>query len=112
MPQVNGGFYVFPDFSNYRNLLEARKITTSAQMCSALLEETGVAMLPGTDFGHKEEELLARLAYVNFNGKLALENVSMLQNGNNSNDFMVKCCPEVVEGINALTEWFVRLSEK
>ncbi|MDD2636030.1 MAG: aminotransferase class I/II-fold pyridoxal phosphate-dependent enzyme [Bacteroidales bacterium] len=113
VPQVNGGFYLFPDFSYYRDLLETRKITTATEMCSALLEETGVAMLPGTDFGHKEEELLARLAYVNFDGQLALNNADMLQNGNNNiNKFMIKCCPEVVEGVAALTEWFIKLSEK
>ena len=109
VPQVNGGFYMFPDFSEYRDLLEIRGINTSAKMCAAILEETGVAMLPGTDFGHKENELLSRLAYVNFDGAEALKNADSLYNNNCTKDFMLECCPDVVEGIRALTGWFGRL---
>ncbi|MBN2779266.1 MAG: aminotransferase class I/II-fold pyridoxal phosphate-dependent enzyme [Bacteroidales bacterium] len=110
VPQVNGGFYMFPDFSEYRDLLEIRGINTSAKMCAAILEETGVAMLPGTDFGHKENELLARLAYVNFDGAKALKNADLLHSSNCTKDFMAECCPDVLEGIRALTGWFGRLS--
>ena len=42
-------------------------------MCRRLLEDTGVAILPGGDFGCSPEELTARLAYVDFNGKAAIE---------------------------------------
>ncbi len=38
-----------------------------------MLEEAGVAMLPGIDFGHQPDELVARMAYVDFDGRLVLE---------------------------------------
>jgi len=36
------------------------------------LEDTGVAILPGADFGRPPEELSARLAYVDFDGARSL----------------------------------------
>lgn len=64
-----GGFYLFPDFGSMRARLAQRGIKGSNTLCAALLEEAGVALLPGTAFGMPEEELVARLAYVNFDGK-------------------------------------------
>ena len=37
-----------------------------------MLEDTGVAILPGADFGRPPEELSARLAYVDFDGARSL----------------------------------------
>jgi aspartate aminotransferase len=67
-----GAFYLFPDFGNLREALAKKEITTSETLCNRLLEETGVAILPGTDFGRPPEELTARLAYVDFDGARAL----------------------------------------
>jgi aspartate aminotransferase len=39
-----GGFYLFPEFTN-------AKFSSSADMCKDILNETGVALLPGSDFG-------------------------------------------------------------
>ncbi len=63
-----GGFYLFPDFSPLKEPLRAKGIRTSRAMCEALLTQTGVAVLPGSDFGRPPEELTARLAYVDFDG--------------------------------------------
>ena len=67
-----GAFYLFADFGRHRERLAERGLTTSVGLCSALLEETGVAILPGSDFGRPPEELTARLAYVDFDGARAL----------------------------------------
>ncbi|MCB9647119.1 MAG: aminotransferase class I/II-fold pyridoxal phosphate-dependent enzyme [Deltaproteobacteria bacterium] len=67
-----GGFYLFPDFEPLRARLEARGIHSGAQLCLQMLDEVGVAMLPGEDFGRPAEELTARLAYVDFDGAKAL----------------------------------------
>ena len=67
-----GGFYLFPDFSAYRDTLKARGITTAAELTHALLEDTGVALLAGSAFGMPDTSLTARLAYVDFNGGSAL----------------------------------------
>ncbi|GAB2782367.1 pyridoxal phosphate-dependent aminotransferase [Halomonas shantousis] len=63
-----GGFYLFPDFEAHRDRLAARDITTSAQLTSRLLEELGVALLPGSAFGCAPDQLTVRLAYVDFDG--------------------------------------------
>jgi aspartate aminotransferase len=67
-----GGFYLFPDFQDFRARLAARGVTNSRQMTEALLDETGVSLLPGTAFGMPPESLSARLAYVDFDGAAAL----------------------------------------
>ncbi len=63
-----GAFYLFPDFSGGAERLRERGVTTSKELCSRLLEDTGVAILPGVNFGRPEDELTARIAYVDFDG--------------------------------------------
>jgi aspartate/methionine/tyrosine aminotransferase len=47
-----GGFYVWPDFSPLRALLaERRGVTTSADLARVLLDEHGIAVIPGSAFG-------------------------------------------------------------
>jgi aspartate aminotransferase len=67
-----GAFYLFPDLSPHATALRARGIASSRQLCERLLEETGVAILPGSAFGRPAGELTARLAYVDFDGAQAL----------------------------------------
>ena len=44
-----------------------------------LLEDTGVALLPGSVFGRPEDELTARFAYVDFDGAKALAAVEIFR---------------------------------
>lgn len=67
-----GGFYHFIDFTRLENKLHARDIMDSPSFCEALLQETGVAILPGEDFNRPPAELSARLSYVDFDGANAL----------------------------------------
>ena len=67
-----GGFYLFPNFEPQRKILRARSIATAPDLCRRLLQEAGVAMLPGSAFGRPEQELCGRLAYVDFDGAAAL----------------------------------------
>lgn len=63
-PSPDGGFYLFPNFSYYRASLEQRGsshfdnlsltlfyavsgIQTGYQLCDAILENTGITLLPG-----------------------------------------------------------------
>lgn len=71
--EPTGGFYLFPDFSNHTERLARLGIHTSQQLCSRLLEDTGVVLLPGDAFGMPPEHLCARLAYVEFDGRNALK---------------------------------------
>lgn len=70
-----GGFYIFIDFENYRDQLENKGITTGKELCDRILDDTGVAILPGIEFMRKEDELSARIAFIDFDGKSVLEDV-------------------------------------
>jgi aspartate aminotransferase len=100
---IKGGFYAFPVFEALQERLAARGITTSAELTRQLLEETGVATLPGSCFGRPDHELSLRLAYVDFNGSAAL---AALQAGETLYaSFLARHCSRVVEGIEAMAQW-------
>ena len=91
-----GAFYLMPEFKN-------KKYKTSSKLCEAILKETGVAMLPGSDFGFKSNKMLARLSYTDFNGVEFFKNVtncSMIDD-----DMIKKFAPNVVEGVSRLSNW-------
>ncbi len=103
-----GGFYLFPDFTLLQDRLHRRGIQTSALLCERLLEETGVAILPGVDFGRPAEELTARLAYVDFDGSAALEGARRIPRGQELDGrFVDRHCRSVVEAVRRLCEWLV-----
>jgi aspartate aminotransferase len=96
-----GAFYLFPDFEPLRARIEAKGIRTPEQLCSALLEDTGVAVLPGVDFGRPREELTIRLAYVDFDGAKAIANAS----ADLDEAWLRMHCPRVIEGIERIANW-------
>jgi aspartate aminotransferase len=101
-----GGFYLFPDFGPFRELLADRSIKTSAQLTARLLEDTGVAILPGSDFGRPKDELTARLAYVDFDGARALSFIENQPDDYVIDDaFVTANCPNVVEAIERIAKW-------
>ncbi|MBL4539037.1 MAG: aminotransferase class I/II-fold pyridoxal phosphate-dependent enzyme [Oceanicaulis sp.] len=100
---IRGGFYAFPNFDPLRGALNARGITTSTQLCEALLEDTGVATLPGSAFGRPESELSLRLAFVDFDGELALRALSEGETLDEA--FLNRHCSRVIEGIKAMAHW-------
>ena len=91
-----GGFYIFPEFKN-------AKFSTSAEMCKDILDKTGVALLPGSDFGLEKTRMIARLSYTDFNGEIFLKNTSGSKNLNT--DYLKKYAPNIVDGISKLKEW-------
>lgn len=102
----DGAFYLFPDFSPLREVLAPRGITTSAELCERLLDETGVAILPGSDFGRPPEELTARLAYVDFDGTRALAAAEGLPRDVPFDaSFLETRCAAVLEAITRITGW-------
>lgn len=102
----HGAFYLFPDFSPLRDIFFARGIRTSPQMCERLLAETGVAVLPGSDFGRPPEEFTSRLAYVDFNGGDALGAVEPVPMGQSLDDsFLRKHCGRVMEATDRMCNW-------
>jgi len=101
-----GGFYLFPDFSRFRKKLAVKGIQTSTQLCERLLNDTGVAFLPGIAFGRDSEELTARIAYVDFDGRKALSAVSECPPDQPLNDdFVHEHCGRVVEAMDRICNW-------
>ena len=91
-----GGFYLMPEFVT-------KKFNSSSEMCDAILKETGVALLPGSDFGFDEKKMLARLSFTDFDGKNFMEEC---KKGHNIDDHLIsKCAPKVVEGVLRLKKW-------
>ncbi|MFQ5448613.1 MAG: pyridoxal phosphate-dependent aminotransferase [Saprospiraceae bacterium] len=106
-PAPKGGFYLFPNFEHYRQTLAARDICTSEEFCERLLDETGVALLPSSDFGFPEEFLGARLSFVDFDGGAALKEAKALfaRNSISTLDAAQILAPRVVEGVQKMMEW-------
>ena len=73
-----GGFYLFPDFRRFSLALRAKGISSSLELGTRLLNETGVATIPGYSCGRNLSELTLRMAYVDFNGADALDAVEKL----------------------------------
>lgn len=105
-PDPHGGFYLFPDFSRYREKLNAKEIYDVQSMCARLLEETGVATLPGSEFGCSLFEYTLRLSYVNFNGHDAME---AAKHEEVNEDFINKHCPDTIKALNLIVNWFENL---
>ena len=91
-----GGFYLFPEFIN-------AKFSSSSEMCKDILKKTGVALLPGSDFGLDSKMMIARLSYTDFDGEIFLKNTSGSKNLDT--DDIKKYAPNIVDGISKLKEW-------
>ena len=101
-----GAFYLFLDAGSFADLLRERGIVTGHEMCERLLEDTGVAILPGSAFGRPEEELTARLAFVDFDGAKALAGVEALaQDEGLDMGFLQTHCPQVLEAVDRIGAW-------
>ncbi|ADE16234.1 aminotransferase class I and II [Nitrosococcus halophilus Nc 4] len=101
-----GAFYLFPNFDPLREQLCRRSMTNSEILCTRLLEETGVAILPGSVFGRPLDELSARLACVDFDGGKALAALEALPDTTEPNEaFLRTYCYPVVHGIERLCNW-------
>ena len=91
-----GGFYLFPEFTN-------AKFSSSSEMCKDILKKTGVALLPGSDFGLDSKKMFARLSYTDFNGANFLKNT--LGSKKLDNVDLKKNSPNIVDGVSLLKEW-------
>ena len=69
-----GAFYLFPDFRPFRRALRVQGIRSSLALGERLLQDTGVATIPGSSCGRHPSELTLRMAYVDFDGTHVLDN--------------------------------------
>jgi len=91
-----GGFYLMPEFAN-------KNFSTSGEMCKTILRDTGVTLLPGSDFGFSEKKMLARLSFTDFDGVSFMNYVKKNKtiDLNSINNF----APKIIEGTKRLREW-------
>jgi hypothetical protein len=88
--------------------LESIGIFTSEDLCTTLLEQEGIALLPGSDFGRKQEELTARLSFVDFDGEKALHFISEQPAFNDK--WMIEIAPRIVKAMEVLKRWISSLN--
>ena len=105
-PKPDGGFYLFCNFNKYASKLKKLGVTNSSQLVQKLLEDTGVALLPGSVFGRPENELTARLAYVDFDGAKALAAAETMPSYKTPDEgFLNTNCSNILEGIDLMCRW-------
>jgi aspartate aminotransferase len=92
----DGGFYLMPEFVN-------KNFSSSCEMCNDILVKTGVALLPGTDFGLPPEKMIARLSFTDFDGKKFMQNLK--NNTKVDENLLRKFAPKIVEGTKRLKGW-------
>ena len=101
-----GAFYLFPDFSPRTEALRARGITTSRALCERLLEDTGVAVLPGSEFGRSPGELTVRLSLVDFDGARAMAALEMQPMDSAVDEtFLREYCDRTVRAVERMVAW-------
>ncbi|PLX69872.1 MAG: aspartate aminotransferase [Denitrovibrio sp.] len=104
--EPKGGFYMFPNFENYREILKGKQISNSEQLCQRLLNDIGVAILPGTAFGRPLNELTARLSYVDFDGAKALSALETKpKDYEPDEEFIRQYCGNNIEAMEKTVEW-------
>ena len=91
-----GGFYLMHEFLN-------KKFNSSSEMCDNILKYTGVALLPGSDFGFEKSRMLARLSFTDFDGQKFMDQIKVGQiiDYNTINEF----APKIIEGVDKLKKW-------
>ncbi|HEU4364055.1 MAG TPA: aminotransferase class I/II-fold pyridoxal phosphate-dependent enzyme [Candidatus Krumholzibacteria bacterium] len=106
LPDPAGGFYLFPDFAPLAEKLSARGIRTSRALCEKLLEDTGVAALPGSEFGRPASELTVRIAYVDFDGARAHASLATVPRDTPvTEEFLRANCDRTLRAIDLMCEW-------
>ena len=72
-------------------------------MCNNILNETGVALLPGSDFGFNKYRMLVRLSFTDFDGE------NLMKEYEKKNFLDIKSienyAPKVTDGVNRLKKW-------
>ena len=91
-----GGFYLMPEFLN-------TTFKSSIEMCDNILKETGVALLPGSDFGFNKDKMLVRLSFTDFNGMEFMNNLN--SETKIDDDLIKKLAPKITEGVKRLKNW-------
>ncbi len=91
-----GGFYLMPEFLN-------KKFKSSSEMCNNIIKDTGVALLPGSDFGFDKSKMLVRFSFTDFDGHEFMKQIK--NNQEIESNHINKFAPKIVEGVEKLKKW-------
>jgi aspartate aminotransferase len=94
--EPQGGFYLMPEFLN-------NKFSTSSEMCDSILHNSGVALLPGSDFGFDKKKMLVRLSFTDFDGQKFMNGIK--DSEKIDIDKIKEFAPKIVEGVDKLKKW-------
>ena len=85
-----------PEFST-------KKFSSSEEMCKNIIDQTGVALLPGIDFGFAKERMIARLSFTDFDGSKFMKNFE--KEKKLDSETIKKFAPKIIEGTKKLKVW-------
>ena len=90
-------------FDNFKTTLKPLKLDTSAKLSHHLLKNYGVALLPGSDFGFKSNELFFRMAFVDFNGEKVMKAFEKVKEIDEL--FIRENCMSIYKGVQQLIKF-------
>ena len=105
----SAAWYVLADFAQHRTTLNKRGITTAAQLCDALLQQAGVAILHDAAFEADEDAthaFVARISLVDFDGERALAQLPPA-NGPIDEEWLSAQCPRVLDGLERIGKFLI-----
>ena len=97
-----GSFYMIIGFENFKEKIRSLELHTSTNLSHYLLENYGVALLPGSDFGFESNELFFRLAFVDFDGEKVMK--AYLKEKHIDELFIKENCLSIYKGIQQLVK--------
>ncbi len=106
-PKPEGGFYLFPDFNKYSQVLKARGIITGNQLTNTILKEANVALLPASDFYLPATNLGVRVASVDYDGEKLLKEFPGIENM--TPEAIQTLFPNLVKGCDHLENFLQKL---
>jgi aspartate/methionine/tyrosine aminotransferase len=104
-PELQGAFYLYPDFEPFRHILKGHGVETSEDLARLLLEEMQISTLPGTAFGDGPNDLRLRIACCDYDGEKALAYYA--DNPDSRADELVEaCCSNILLACQRLQSFF------
>ena len=115
-PEPQGAFYLFPDFTPFKEKLKAKGINNCSELCNFLFDHYRVAVLPGSDFYYPDDYFGCRVASVDYDGeavysaslkpylKVEVKEFDFLDEA-----FVEKECPRLKEGADRIEKFLKSL---
>jgi aspartate aminotransferase len=104
--EPDAAWYVFLDFSPFKEKLHARGIHTSKELVTRLITEEGIVFVAGEAFGMPKEELVVRASFVDFNGRQAMQSLEGVRLDQPApQGFYGEWLSHIDKGIAVLDQW-------